>query len=54
MSSNGKRRPEHYTASKLADGPPAANDGDLPYTREQLLRMNERFVERVQRAIERG
>jgi hypothetical protein len=55
MSSNGKkRRPEHYSASKLVTGRPAANDGDAPYSQEQLIRMNERFVERMQRAIERG
>jgi hypothetical protein len=32
--------------------PDDARVGD--YTREQLLRMNERFVERVERAIARG
>jgi hypothetical protein len=55
MSNNGKRnrRPEHYNASKLADAQPGDEAiGDWP--RDRLIRMNERFVERMKRAIALG
>ena len=55
MSSNGKgvRKPEPYVASKRA----AFQPGDEvvgEYSRERLIRMNHRFVERVERAIVAG
>jgi hypothetical protein len=34
--------------------PPVERDGDAPYSYAQLLRMNQRFVEQVERAIARG
>jgi hypothetical protein len=55
MSKNGKRvlvrRASHY-ASK--DRPPQPGDEAGAWPHEQLLRMNERFVERMEHAIERG
>ena len=56
MSSNGKRRvrrPEPYVASKRAANQP---DDEVvgEYSRERLIRMNDRFVERVERAFENG
>jgi hypothetical protein len=55
MSSNGKRRPEHYnSASRLADGPPAGNDGDPPYSRKQLMTFDAKFCAAMERAIARG
>jgi len=52
--SNGAN-PQQRRESKLAAAPCTAADeiaGDWP--RERLIRMNERFVERMQRAIARG
>jgi len=33
---------------------PIDHDAEAPYSRAQLLRMDRRFVERMERAIERG
>jgi hypothetical protein len=55
MSSNSKRvrKPEPYTSGK--DCPVQPGDEVVgEYSRERLLRMDERFRERMQRAIERG
>jgi len=55
MSSNGKRvrRPEPYLAGKST--PPQPGDEQVgEYTRERLIRMNDRFVERVERAFKNG
>jgi len=46
--------PVGHHPSKLSNGPPAANDGDAPYSQEQLLAMDEKFRTAMQRAIERG
>jgi hypothetical protein len=48
-------RPPTYGLSKLATEPNLPGDevvGD--YSRDRLLKMNERFVERMERAIARG
>jgi hypothetical protein len=53
--SNGKRnrRPEPYTNGK--DCPMQPGDEQVgEYSRERLLRMDARFVERVERAFETG
>src|SRR6516164_900851 len=55
MYSNGKRvrKREHYVASTRA----AFQPGDEvvgEYSRERLIRMNDRFVERVERPIVAG
>jgi len=55
MSSNGKRvrRPEPYLAGKTT--PPQPGDEVVgEYSRERLIKMNDRFVERVERAFENG
>jgi len=55
MSSNGKRvrRPEPYVCGK--DTPPQTGDEVVgEYSRERLIRMNDRFVERVERAFQSG
>jgi hypothetical protein len=55
MSVNGKRnrRPEPYTSGK--DCPQQPGDEVVgEYSRERLLRMNDRFVERVEHAIRLG
>ena len=49
-SSSG--RPPHMQHSKT--DAPTDYDGDPPWPREQLELMNERFVERLERAIQRG
>jgi hypothetical protein len=50
---NGKPvgRPPHKNSK---EAPPVDGDGDAPYSRERLIKMNERFSQRMQRAIERG
>ena len=55
MSSNRKRvrKPEPYVASKRATFQPG-DEVVGEYTRERLLKMNDRFVERVERAIANG
>jgi len=53
MSRTG--RPAHYDSNRIRDGAPEASDdiiGGWPIDR--LLRMNERFVERMWRAVRRG
>jgi hypothetical protein len=54
MSSNGKRGvyKERPSSSKAAS--PVERDGDQPWSHERLLRMDAKFRERMQRAIERG
>jgi hypothetical protein len=55
MASNGKRnrRPEPYTSGKNC--PQQLGDEAVgEYSREQLIRMNDRFIERVERASENG
>ena len=55
MSSNGKRvrRPEPYVNGK--DTPFQPGDEVVgEYGRERLIRMNDRFVERVERAFKNG
>jgi hypothetical protein len=52
---NGKRRRPPRGASRLASGPCEPGDQQTgEWTRERLIRMNERFVERMERAISRG
>ena len=48
--------PQHLNArsSRLAAEQPTPEDAFGPYTRAQLLRMNWRFVRRVERAFKRG
>ena len=55
MSSNGKRvrKPRPYLNGKGAACQPG-NEVVGEYSRERLLRMNDRFVERVERAFETG
>jgi len=50
---NGKPvgRPPHKNSK---EAPPQAGDELGAYSYSQLLRMNDRFVERVERAIARG
>jgi hypothetical protein len=45
-------RPPHQCHSK--DDQPQEYDGALPYSQAELARMNERFVERVERAFKNG
>ena len=54
MSSNGKRvrRPTPYRNGKNCA--PVESDADAPYSYAQLLRMNQRFVQRVEAAIADG
>jgi hypothetical protein len=55
MSSTGKRvrKPEPYVCGK--DTPPQPGDEVVgEYSRERLIKMHERFVERVERAFETG
>jgi len=53
MSGNGKSgHPPHECHSK--NDPPCDYDAQLTWPREQLARMNDRFVERVERAIAAG
>jgi hypothetical protein len=53
MLDNGTKGRRSRYVGKL-HVPPVERDGDAPYSYVQLLRMNQRFVERVERAIARG
>ena len=46
------RKPNPYRNGKNCA--PIDDDGEAPYSRAELLRMDRRFVERVERAIARG
>jgi hypothetical protein len=54
MSSNGKRNRGHHPYMNGKDALPQAGDEQGAYSREQLLRMNDRFVTAVARAIAAG
>jgi len=53
-AANGKPpgRPPHMHHSKT--DAPTDYDGAMPYSQAELVRMNDRFVERVERAFEMG
>jgi hypothetical protein len=55
MSANGKRvrKPEPYLASKRAPFQPG-DEVVGEYSRERLIAMDRRFVERVERTFENG
>jgi len=48
--SNGKRNRNRNNANYA----PLSTDGDGPYSQESLIKMNNRFVERVERAFQTG
>jgi hypothetical protein len=48
-----KRKASHYRASKSAVAEPG-DEAIGDYSLDRLIQMNARFVERVERAIERG
>src|SRR5262245_13139057 len=47
---HGPGRPAHVSPARE----PSHSDGDPPYSREELERMNERFAQRLERAFARG
>ena len=51
---NGKPigRPPHMQHSK--SDAPQEYDGAMPYSQDELVRMNDRFVDRLERAIAAG
>jgi len=51
-SVRGSGRPPHLCHSK--DDQPQEYDGASPYSQSELAWMNDRFVERVERAFENG